>query len=217
MLPRAVMHAVTFAAKRAHWSSVAFGREVVKSIRDMTPARFDILFVIRVSPWIDGPRQTDVPQDAIWKRLGLSRATMSEMLARLEELGWVRRLRHEDDRRRKVVYLTKLGLRRIDDALRIVLRQRTHLRHFEAWARAFKEDQHPLVTIEALRRDVTSIAEGFGDRATHFYDFGYREHDDFDWNIHLRPPPEPTFAERLVAFKAARALAAGGAASARAG
>ena len=55
------------------------------------------------------------------------------------------------------------------------------------------------------------IAERFGDRATHQYDLGYRDPRDrlegVVFKLHLRDPPEPTFAERLVAFKAARASA----------
>ncbi|HEY8086893.1 MAG TPA: hypothetical protein VIF09_03590, partial [Polyangiaceae bacterium] len=42
------MHALTFMAKRAHWRGVVFGRRAVEEhVPEMTPARFDLLFVIR--------------------------------------------------------------------------------------------------------------------------------------------------------------------------
>jgi MarR family transcriptional regulator, lower aerobic nicotinate degradation pathway regulator len=97
------MHFVPFAFKRAHRSSLALVRPWLKGT-DITPARYDILYAIHAS--VLGARH----QADLCRVLGLSGATISRAVARLEELGLVARSSFRDDRRLKMVELTKLGL-----------------------------------------------------------------------------------------------------------
>src|SRR5689334_4886448 len=93
-LRRQSMHALSFGFKRAHWSAVRVGKQVLEDVEGMTPARFDLLYLVR-RVRLDDPLITDagawVTQDALWKGLGVHPSTVCKMLARLLEMGWVRR------------------------------------------------------------------------------------------------------------------------------
>jgi DNA-binding MarR family transcriptional regulator len=171
------MHSVSFQLKRAHLQAVAFGRQAVRKVKNMTPARFDLLYALRqvnlgVSP-LFGFRTFGLTQCDLTRTLGLSRATVSKMLKRLEQLGWVSRVRASDDRRKKYVKLTEEGLRRIWRAMRRVFRGRILLRSYEVLFSQIKpEKQHVLVAIESGWLTIDSIARHFGDISTLSYDFG---------------------------------------------
>jgi DNA-binding MarR family transcriptional regulator len=75
----------------------------------LTAARFDLLYAVR-------GRRRGMPQSVLQRVLGVSRATVSRMLASLEALGLVKRTVDPADRRRKRVELTDLGRQRIDFA-----------------------------------------------------------------------------------------------------
>jgi DNA-binding MarR family transcriptional regulator len=68
----------------------------------LTPARFDVLYALT---------ESCVPktQSGLRRAFGLARATICEMLATLEKLGWVVRSRNRDDRRTFNVSLTDRG------------------------------------------------------------------------------------------------------------
>jgi len=68
----------------------------------LTPARFDLLFALK-EPHENG---FSVLQSELRAKLGVSRPTVSRMLASLERLGFVRRDERAYTRR---VYLTRLG------------------------------------------------------------------------------------------------------------
>jgi DNA-binding MarR family transcriptional regulator len=94
------MHFAAFAFKRAHRASLALVRPWLKGT-PITPARYDILHVVQSST---------VHQAELCRALGLSSATISRALKRLEDLGLVIRTRYHLDRRCKILQLTALGL-----------------------------------------------------------------------------------------------------------
>ena len=149
--PRA-MHPLTFQFKRAHLRGVAFGKKQVARVPDMTPARFDLLYAIRTKfgrwkPSKEGPNEHIVRQSDIWKFLGLDPSTISKMVKRLKQLGWVNNEERDPrDQRHPIVQLTKLGRKRIEKAMRIVFHQHTHRKMFEAW---FKRT-HPTGTRDVI-------------------------------------------------------------------
>ncbi len=94
------MNALIFQMKRAHLASMKAGRFLLRMVRDMTPARFDIMLLLRVAGMhqrdekkrLRGPIQLEaccLAQSEVVKMLGLHKSTVSEALTRLEELGWV--------------------------------------------------------------------------------------------------------------------------------
>src|SRR4029079_18092400 len=127
MLGSPAMNALSFGFKRAHWSAVRVGKWVLRDVEGMTPARFDLLYLVR-RVRLDDPLITDegdgVTQDALWKGLGVHPSTVCKMIARLLEMGWIRRMRYPLDRRRWLVRLTDLGLRKVWKAMRILFRGR---------------------------------------------------------------------------------------------
>ncbi len=110
VLSRSRMHCIFFGLKRAHHGTLRITREVLASL-GLTAARFDLLYAVRKS-------RRGIIQSALRRVLGVSRATVSVMLASLEELGLVRRTVAKDDRRQKLVELTTKGWWRISRAHR---------------------------------------------------------------------------------------------------
>jgi DNA-binding MarR family transcriptional regulator len=74
--------------KRGHLSGARFARRLLKPYA-LTPARFDLMNAIGSR----GARQCD-----LWRRLNVVRSVISEMLASLLELAWVKRVRAADGR-----------------------------------------------------------------------------------------------------------------------
>ncbi len=115
MLDGVGMHAIFFGLKRAHHGTLRITREVLVRM-GLTAARFDMLYALKVRS------KRGVLQSALRRALGVCRATVSRMLASLEELGLVRRKVHSVDRRQRVVELTTLGRWRIAFAHRHITR-----------------------------------------------------------------------------------------------
>src|SRR5215475_11440027 len=121
------MHAVTFSIKRAHLGGVAFGKRVVKKVHGMTPARYDLLYVIRTANGRCVTHGTAyfLRQDTIRARLGLHPSTVSKMIKRLIEMGWLQKERRPvEDARTNIIQLTRRGLKDIKSAMRLVGGQR---------------------------------------------------------------------------------------------
>jgi DNA-binding MarR family transcriptional regulator len=123
---------------------VAIGRKIFRGtkppedpdydgIPDMTPARFDILYLVlgRRMRLLGEPRAIEMSQ--LCKALGLARATISKAVKRLVELGLVTcELRPGSDRN-KVVALTEEGTARIKRALHLVFTGRALTRHYQRY------------------------------------------------------------------------------------
>jgi DNA-binding MarR family transcriptional regulator len=184
------MHAISFALKRGHLQAVAFGRTAIAHVEGMTPARFDLLYLLRrveilykpdCHP-LDGARS----QPELRHDLGLHRSTVSKMLKRLEQMGWVRRTRCLLDRRVNNVALTELGLRAIWRAMRRVFRgKKIPRRAYEELFRnrersttatsvetSAESGKHVVTIVYDAYRMLRDLARHFGDSAFVWYDLG---------------------------------------------
>ena len=163
------MHAITFKMKRCHLSAVAFGRSIFRGSRkpddpeydgvpDMTPARFDILYLVHG----DGNPQSSTPgrieMAELRKFLGLARSTISEAVGRLVELGFVTCAPSGGDARCKVIELTEKGLSRIKRAIELVFEGQVLARHLERYV-----DPVPIENADWKRKLASRIAEELGD------------------------------------------------------
>jgi len=107
------MHPMSFLQKRSHLCAVARGREMFDGVADMTPARFDLLYLLheQVSDVVSGAQ-------TVWK-----------MVERLVELGLITKKKdsYGADRRRNILSLTAEGIRRIRQAFGVAFSERMPL------------------------------------------------------------------------------------------
>ena len=117
---RARMHPMAFLQRRAHLCTVARGREMFARVEDITPARFDILYLIheQVIDAVSGVRVNEIAQARLPYLLGLKRQTVWKMVERLVQLGLVKKTKDNwgPDKRRNILSLTPEGLRRVRKA-----------------------------------------------------------------------------------------------------
>jgi len=106
MAREAEMNRALFGMKRAHQDASRVCRRILEGT-GMTPARFDLVQVLARDAAYNG--KVGQFQSALWKALGVSRATVSRMLGALEKLGLVRRSIMRRDRRLRWVELTRKG------------------------------------------------------------------------------------------------------------
>jgi DNA-binding MarR family transcriptional regulator len=179
------MHALSFGFKRAHWSAVRVGKQVLADIEGMTPARFDLVYLIRRVPLDEPLMAAGMTQDALWRALGVHPSTVSKMLTRLLDMGWVSRSRFPLDRRTWFIRLTDLGLRKVWQAMRILFRGRPLLRAYE---RLFPTGPfgHVVARIHRLVMTLKAVAYTFGDRSNAWFDYGCA-----DANVRLVRVTEP--------------------------
>src|SRR6185437_11659907 len=95
--------------------SEVYGRSTSSSA-SLSWRTFDLLFAVHAH---NGRRMF---QRELQRVLGVCRATVSRMLGSLEELGMVRRITSDRDRRRKLVELTKPGRSRVRLVVRRLIR-----------------------------------------------------------------------------------------------
>jgi DNA-binding MarR family transcriptional regulator len=106
----------------------------------MTPARFEILYVLRRLQIMYGAHHDPRLQMDLWKELGLHRSTICKQLKLLEEMKWIRRRRCQEDRRTFEITLTPEGLRKIWQAMRRVFRQKILKREYQRLLGPRKEE-----------------------------------------------------------------------------
>jgi DNA-binding MarR family transcriptional regulator len=181
------MNSTFFALKRAHQSTLNLTRRTLRAL-GLTAARFDMLYVLMRSREC----RAVVPEDTLRfnpgyrqtrlvRKLGVSRATVSRMLASLEELGFVVRRRCDSDRRQLRILLTELGRSMIRTADEVLRRsgwaQLTVDSVLGAHSMDFLADQpnrwfdaeYCLNEMNALETFLAKIRQGFLDRATLAY------------------------------------------------
>jgi DNA-binding MarR family transcriptional regulator len=165
------MNAQFFGLKRAFHATLRLTRASLAKL-GLTAARLDLLYAL---PHGRDRLQQKTRQSDLRRQLGVSRPTVSRMLASLEELGLVRRTRDVSDRRQRVITLTQEGYSLIRKALR----------HFfdSGWAQLaldsalgrdvpgqrWCDDDHCLSQTENLDGLLRSIRHAFGDFATLYY------------------------------------------------
>ena len=111
------MHAIAFGSKRVFHGLLRVTRKPLSSI-GLTAARFDLLSALA------GPRLQLGGAEAqfeLVQTLGVSPPVVSRMLKALEKLGLVKRVRMDEDRRFKLVFLTNKGFALLCEARGIVL------------------------------------------------------------------------------------------------
>jgi DNA-binding MarR family transcriptional regulator len=109
------------ALRRILRATEMFGKDLAKSA-GLTPAQFRVLQVISEKGW-------STPK-AISQRMGVSQATMTALIDKLEKKGMVTRQRSERDRRQTDVVITAKGASAIEDAPDAL--QQIFVRRFEA-------------------------------------------------------------------------------------
>ena len=123
--PNAVPHALAdrpgFLIRRLHQIHVALFAEEC-SHQNVTPVQYSILTVAAAQPGLD--------QAALGYEVGVDRATLANVLGRLEARGLLRRVQGRADRRLKHVTLTAEGRRLLAGMIAAV--QRAHDRTVEA-------------------------------------------------------------------------------------
>jgi DNA-binding MarR family transcriptional regulator len=170
------MHAINFALKRAHLCTVWVGQKMLDLVvPQMTPARFDLLYYVRcdalrkkVGRHMAGARD----QSHIVQCLGLHKSTISKMLHRLEEIGWISRIRDCDDRRIKVVRLTKPGLRALGKAMRFLFRGRHLAKPYDRITRLFEPTESVAKAHSKIWATIDGIARFMGDTSSIWYEGG---------------------------------------------
>jgi DNA-binding MarR family transcriptional regulator len=97
------MHTMFFSIKRVHLRVLHITRGLLRGI-ELTPARFDMMRIVELYA------DFGITQGRLVDVLGVSAATVSRMLASLEDLGFVTRKRLARDARCVLVAITELGL-----------------------------------------------------------------------------------------------------------
>jgi DNA-binding MarR family transcriptional regulator len=170
------MHAVSAQVKQAHLRAVAFGRRVFRKIPRLTPARFDLLYLLRRNSILLGPRYDGVrvgsTQAELSRTLGLHTSTVAKLVKRLVEIGWVERKRGERDRRTKKVRLTPEGLKLVWRVMRRVFRMRFVRRTYEQIFKEVAPKEHVVAFMRRFLRTLRAIIERFDGTGTLWYDYG---------------------------------------------
>jgi DNA-binding MarR family transcriptional regulator len=118
------MHRIIFGLKAAHLGAVGFAKGFLGIVPHMTPARYDLLYVIRMSGNIFG-RSHALDQSELRRMLGLHASTVSKMIKRLVEIGWLAKNLGRRPRRTNSIHLTEAGFEALELARRIVEKRRT--------------------------------------------------------------------------------------------
>ena len=156
------MHAIFFGLKRAFHGTLRVSRSALNA-SGLTAARFDLLYALYRRPL------RAEAQSTLTRELGVTRSTVSRMLASLEALGIVRRTRVSCDRRQRWVALTDAGRTCIHRAVfRLVRWGSAQLAVDSALGgeRWYDSDAHCFVAMAALDDTLSAIRQAFGDRAT---------------------------------------------------
>lgn len=100
--------------RRAQQIAVAVFAQEVAGLEDITPVQFSILNALMDQPGVD--------QVTLAAVVAFDAATSGAVIARLEAKGWVRREPDEDDRRRKLLFITPQGVQTVQALKPVVVR-----------------------------------------------------------------------------------------------
>ena len=172
------MHNVFFGFKRAHHATLGLTRNILKRM-GLTAARFDMLYALKDS-------RLGMLQSRLRRLLGVSRTTVSRMLASLEQLGMLTRKPSWSDRRTREVLLTPRGRASIVFAHRRLTRS--------GWAQlALDSALEPegwwsklacAAAVRAIDETLQRVRDAYGDVATKDYPHAHEDGDRHWW-------PEP--------------------------
>ncbi|MCO6006940.1 MarR family transcriptional regulator [Actinoallomurus purpureus] len=108
--PAALMAAPGYLARRIYQSYVALWTRVVDPV--LTGPQFAVLTAVDSHPGVD--------QGSLASSVALDRSTMTDVVRRMEEAGLIVRQTALHDGRRKLLYLTEEGARRLAEVNRLV-------------------------------------------------------------------------------------------------
>jgi DNA-binding MarR family transcriptional regulator len=171
---------VFFSLKRAHHATLGFMRPLLKRV-GLTPARFDLFTALKV----------ENTQLGLQQRLGLAKATISEMLSTLEKLGLIWRMRCG---RTKVVGLTQKACELMQRAYDLALNPGHLPVYVDGVLTRFDAELDPLPERFAFEGLCARIRRAFGDRAD--LDLYYGWHPD-DWLDAIIDPDDPEDLKRF--------------------
>jgi DNA-binding MarR family transcriptional regulator len=153
------MHVILFGVKRAFHAPLKVFNRALEPY-GLTCARFDALYGIARA----GYRRW---QSDLWKRLGVSRATVSRMLRALEELGLVARRWDPNNRRQKIVQLTDAGAKALRRARGYSLSRCVDLAFDSVLApHEWMDEGAVLRALDVCNSQLDRLRRGFADRAT---------------------------------------------------
>jgi DNA-binding MarR family transcriptional regulator len=162
------MHAAFFGLKRAWQSSLRISRQAFAAL-GLTAARFDLLYALEYYERCTG---LELLQSELRRELGVSRTTVSRMVASLEALGLVKRARATwVDGRTWLVRLTRRGRARIKMGIRRLVRSGAAELVVDtalAGSRWYDEGR-AFAAMEWFESFVRGIRRRFGDFATLHY------------------------------------------------
>jgi DNA-binding MarR family transcriptional regulator len=168
----AVMHQIAFATKRTFHGFLRGTRKLLAA-HGLTAARFDLLYALLE----EGSLRDGLPstyQSTLRARLGVTAPVVSRMLAALERLGWVTRVKDlVCDRRQRIVRMTEQGKARMVAARRVVLRS---VERLVTGAICFLDPRDPgerLVNMDCLEGFLRVLRRDFADRATLYFPWGH--------------------------------------------
>ena len=151
------MHAIFFGVKRVHIEVVRLTRKMILH-SNLTPARFDLLRIVRLYP--DG-----IGQGSIQWLLGVTAPVVSRMLKALEKLGYVERERPERDRRTQWIRLTERGAIALavasSETLGDLEAERTAARAVTGSTRLVPETYEEILTTIHEAKDAVDRVDGF--------------------------------------------------------
>jgi len=114
--------------RRAHQIAVAIFMDECAA-RHLTPVQFACLSGIRAQPGVDATRLAAL--------VAFDRSTLGNVLERLEAKGWIERSASPEDRRIKILHITRAGEALLDDvAARVEATQQRILAPLDAAERA---------------------------------------------------------------------------------
>lgn len=100
--------------RRAQQIAVAMFAQEAAGVEDITPVQFSILNALMDQPGVD--------QVTLAAVVAFDAATSGSVIARLEAKGWVRREADEQDRRRKLLFITSQGVQTVQSLKPVVMR-----------------------------------------------------------------------------------------------
>jgi DNA-binding MarR family transcriptional regulator len=169
------MNAIFFGLKRAFHGTLRVTRRML-ALLGLTAARFDMLYALPHSARSAGKGMW---QSRLRRQLGVSRPTVSRMLASLEEGGLVVRRPDSIDRRQLFVALTDAGRALIREAERVFIRSGyiqlavdTALcaeAGVPATCSCWYDEAECLTAMDTLDGLLTKVRREFGDFATLYY------------------------------------------------
>ncbi len=153
------MNRVNFWHKRAHWAGVKWSNHLLAKL-GLTAARFDVLYAMDNHGGI-------VEQSTLRQELGVARSTMSVVVRRLEELGFVT-VERRGRGRTAFVALTQMAVAAfraaIGDFLSVVQLA------YETILAFHRTPYNAMLEVAGYADRIEGVARELGDRAEHVYD-----------------------------------------------